>query len=65
MDLTIQRAVNGEKPFHEQTAFQYLQEVVCDRVDHADPQDPFDHFQPTSAALLMSFFYFPCMHACN
>jgi hypothetical protein len=63
MDLTMQRAVNGEKPFHDQTAFRYLQKVVCDRVDHADPQDPFDHLHPNSAALLMSFFYFPSMRA--
>lgn len=61
MNLTMQRAANGEKPFHKRPAFQYLRKVSCHRVDRVDPQEPFEDTQPPSAALLMSFFHFPSM----
>ncbi|KAJ6113230.1 hypothetical protein N7523_006547 [Penicillium sp. IBT 18751x] len=59
--LTLQRAANGEKPFHKRTAFQYLQEVSCHGVDPVDLQEAFDDNRRTSVALLISFFHFPSM----
>jgi hypothetical protein len=64
LDLTVQRAVNGEKPFYTRPAFQHLREVFFyrrDRIDCADSEENSDGIEPSSAALLMSFFHFPSM----
>jgi hypothetical protein len=66
LDLTVQRAVNGEKPFYNRPAFQHLREVFFyrrDRIDCADSEENSDGIEPSSAALLMSFFHFPSMRA--
>ena len=66
MDLTMQRAVNGEKPFHNRPAFQCLRQVSFyrrDRIDCVDPQEQSGDTMPPSAALLISIFHFPSMRA--
>ncbi|KAJ5122923.1 hypothetical protein N7448_009020 [Penicillium atrosanguineum] len=56
VNLTMQRAVHGEKSLHKGTAFQYLQGSW----PHGPPRDS-DNTQPPSAALLMLFFHFQSM----
>ncbi|KAJ5203627.1 uncharacterized protein N7498_004506 [Penicillium cinerascens] len=65
-DLTLQRAVNGEKLFHNRHAFQCLREFSFyrrDRVDCVDPPQQSEDTMPPSAALLISFFHFPSVRA--
>lgn len=67
LDMTMQRAVRCEKPFHSGPAFRHLRQVSLHRreeIDPCEPQEAAEHGdQPPSASLLMPFFQLPSMRA--
>lgn len=66
LDRTMQRAANGEMPFHNRIAFRHLREVSLHRRDeiaHPESHANEEGSQAPSTALLMPFFQLPSVRA--